>query len=141
MKWPLLAIILTLTVNTYSKPTIKLLRAIEWVESRNDPNAISLTSSARGCLQILKGTVEDVNRIKGGTYYSLENRFSQKRSYEMALVILTHYGRAYRKRTGREPTSEIYARIWKNGYAGLFTKPHASDHYWSAIKSVLKLQK
>ncbi len=104
-----------------------LLDAIEWIESKGDPNAIGDSGAAIGAYQIHKIYVDDCNRIIGETYFNYHDRWSRVQSRHMAITYLSHYGK------GR--SLEDIARIHNggpNGYKKISTKK-----YWLKIKNYL----
>ena len=71
-------------------PLNDLIRAIQWVESRNDTNARNGKSTATGVLQILEVTLKDFNRItKKG--YVMDDRLDSLKSVEIFMTIQNHY--------------------------------------------------
>jgi len=88
----------------------KLLLAIERVESNGRTNATGDNGRAVGCLQIHKRMVNDVNRILRRRAYFYNDRLNRQKSFAMANVYLTHYGRGL--------TIEQKARIWNGGPVG-----------------------
>ncbi len=113
-----------------------LLLALIMVESHGNDNAVN--SHATGCLQITPILVKDVNRI-ADTNYTLKDRFDRNKSIEMAQIYLQYYGKVYTKKTGKEPDSEIYARIWNGGPNG-WQKSSTEDYWLKVKKEIEKLQ-
>ena len=103
------------------------------VESGGDPNAYNAAEEAAGIAQIRPIMVEDVNRIAGCPVFSLENRFESKAAREMFRIYMEHYGAAYTRETGKEPTLEVFARLWPGGPNGW--KQDCTDDYWKKIKA------
>jgi soluble lytic murein transglycosylase-like protein len=97
-----------------------LLPILAAVESGNNPNAIGDNSRAVGILQIWPIMVKDVNRISGKAY-TLQDRRSKAKSYEMATIYLKHYGK---------PNAEYLARAWNGGPKG--NKKTALPHLQSS---------
>ena len=112
-----------------------LIPALNAVESGGNPAAIGDNGRAVGCLQIRAECLSDVNRI-AGTQYTPTDRLSPEKSTEMCRLYLTHYGNAYRRRTGEEPNAEILARIWNGGPSG-YAKT-ATARYWEKTRAHLK---
>lgn len=69
----------------------ELVKAIIWVESRGQNNAINKTSGATGCLQLMPIYVEEVNRIIGENRYSLADRTNRAKSIEMFEIYQGYY--------------------------------------------------
>jgi len=61
------------------------------VESNGNPNAVGDSGQAIGILQIHPIMVKDVNRILGKEKYTLKDRYSPKKSKEMAVIYFQHY--------------------------------------------------
>ena len=68
----------------------RLLDALAVVESNNDCNAVGDKENAVGILQIWPIMVKDVNRISGKSY-TLKDRYSKQKSYEMCRIFLNNY--------------------------------------------------
>ena len=69
----------------------RLLDAIAQVESAGDCNAVGDSGNAVGCMQIWPIMVKDVNRIIGKEKYTLKDRYSRQKSYEMCRIFLNYY--------------------------------------------------
>ena len=91
----------------------ELLSAIAIVESSGDKMAVNAKEQAFGLYQIRKGVVTDVNekvlRFEG---FKHEDAFNPALAKVIAIHYLTHYGKAYSKRTGQVADEEVLARIW-----------------------------
>ena len=87
------------------------------VESSGNPNAIGDGGKAVGILQIHKCVVDDVNRIYGkkGFHYEYDDRVSPHVSRDICRLYLTHYGKAYEKKTGKKADIYILASMWCAG--------------------------
>ena len=112
-----------------------LVSACVAVESGNNAAAIGDNGQAVGILQIHPACIQDVNRF-GDKVYTLEDRTDREKSIEIFTAYLTHYGRAYERRTGKKPTAEVLARIWNGGprgYAKTATLP-----YWRKVQAAMK---
>ena len=92
-----------------------LLDAIEWVESRGDPNAVSDGGRAIGAYQIWKIYVRDANRILGWDKYTHEDRWYRDKSRELTAIVSQHYG--------RNKSFDGMARIHHAGPDGWRTEP------------------
>jgi len=88
------------------------------LESNGVDNAIGDRGKAVGVLQIHKVCVDDVNRILGRPVFTYKDRLHRGRSIRMAMVYLTYWGKKYKRRTGLEPTPEVFARIFNGGPRG-----------------------
>jgi hypothetical protein len=136
-------------------PTFEdLLDAIEWVESKGDPNAIGDNGKAVGAYQIHKIYVDDVNRIgelsaisrKGASWFheqglyhmfKYEHRFSKQLSRIMTEIYTTYYAFGF---TGT-PTEylETCARIHKGGPKGHLKE--STLPYWEKVKARMESRK
>jgi hypothetical protein len=121
------------------KPEIKvdslkmLIDAMIYVESRGNDSIVNSINAA-GCLQIRPIMVEDVNRIlskkKSPTIFTLQDRFSRKKSIEMFNVWRNYY----------HPNSSLekIARCWNGGGKG--HKIKATKIYWKLVKEKLNIK-
>ena len=124
------------------KPSLNdLLDAIEWVESKGDPDAIGDGGAAVGAYQIHKIYVDDVNRIRAHQNltrpsdfdehgrimlrnpFSYEARTDRTLSRLMTITYLMHYG----------GTPEEMARKHNGGPQG--HKKESTLPYWEKVKS------
>ena len=113
-----------------------LLDAIEWVESKGDPDAVGDNGKAIGSFQIWKIYVDDVNRIlklQGiERHFFYRARLSRSASREMAMIYLIYY--SDKAEVGSwDAYLETAARIHNGGPKGYLkesTKP-----YWLLVKA------
>lgn len=107
---------------------IQFISAVIMVESSDNDNAHNLSEDAVGCLQIRPIMVREVNRLlkrRGDDRsYTLEDRWSRKKSIEMFLV--------YNKNVTK---FENQARRWNGGPGGM--NKTATIKYWNKIKRKL----
>ena len=108
--------------------------AIKEVESGGDCKAIGDNGKAVGAYQIHETYVKDANRISGKSY-TLEDRYDEKKSLEIVKIVTTYYGNYYKKKTGKEVTPEIIARIHNGGASGW--NKSSTISYWNKVKSKL----
>ena len=108
--------------------------AIKEVESGGDCKAIGDNGNAVGAYQIHEIYVKDANRISGKSY-TLEDRYDEKKSLEIVKIVTTYYGNYYKKKTGKEVTPEIIARIHNGGALGW--NKSSTISYWDKVKSKL----
>ena len=111
-----------------------LLPALIQIESRGQVQAVGDGGKAYGVLQIWDVCVQDVNRVYGHKY-THEMMFSERHSKNLAIYYLMHWGGVYKKRTGKEPTMEVLARIWNGGPRGY--EKEATHAYWLKVKKEL----
>ena len=122
-----------------SKPVSKLespkvstlIDALIYVESRGNDSAIGdrhLGKPSVGCLQIRPIMVREVNRIlkrkKKSLRYSMDDRFSRKKSIEMFMVWKDYYHDS--------SNFEEIARTWNGGPRGMKNKKTLG--YWAKVK-------
>ena len=118
----------------------QLILAIAIVESSLNPLAVGDNGNAVGYLQITPAVVEDVNTFYGTTYHT-DDRYDIKKSVQMCKYYLKHWVELYARKTGEEPSAEIYAKMWNGGcYAGRKTTPKVVknlDIYWGKVNKQL----
>lgn len=112
------------------------LTAIAIVESNKNDNAVGDNGNAVGRYQIWKAYVDDVNRIlklsKSTTRFNYNDRRDPVKAAQMVRIYMSHYGKRYKKVTGKNPTLEVYARIHNGGPNG-WKKP-ATIKYWKKVQ-------
>lgn len=115
-------------VTAITNVTAALLMALHGAECdlRMNPPAGD-HGKALGVLQIRVEVVRDVNRIYR-THYVHKDALSPKKSFEICRLYLNYYGRVYTKRTGKQPSEEVLARIWNGGPDGW--RERRTRTYW-----------
>ena len=108
-----------------------LFKAMAWVESRNNRLAYNTEEKAAGLYQIKPMYIRDINRILGGTYYTLADRYNPRKCEKMMQIYWGYY--ATPERLGRVPTIEDLARLHK-GVGNFRNNKAVSDKYWNDIK-------
>ena len=111
-----------------------LLPALIFVESGGRADAVGDNGAAVGILQIQLICLEDVNRI-WSTNYAANDRYDRRKSAEIAILYLWHYGKAYEQKTGEPASLEVLAKIWNGGPFGY--KKEATEKYWKKVERVL----
>lgn len=128
-------ILLSSVLYAMEKPSWKLFRAIENVES-------SLGKTSGNVYQIQPGYVADVNRIQRKLEridgirrerFSLEDVFSRIKSERMMMVYWSYYS----KRIINGTSYEVLARLHRVGFAGLRIKKTTADIYWRKVRKEL----
>lgn len=109
----------------------KLINALIKVESKGNIYAIGDNGKAKGCLQIWKVVINDVNAYYK-TNYKHNDAFDKEKSKIICKLYLKYYGKVYKLNTGIDPTNEIYARIWNGGPKGYNNKK--TINYWNKVK-------
>jgi hypothetical protein len=104
------------------------------VESNNRSDAVN--GSHVGVAQIGPSVVKDLQRAYPTVCFRLQHRWVPWRSREMWYLWLELQGRRYLRETGRQPTDETYARIWRSGFKG--RGDAKSARYWRRVKATMK---
>jgi hypothetical protein len=112
-----------------------LLKAIEQVESGGNVRAVGDNGKSYGCLQIWNVVITDVNRI-ASTKFNHDDAFNRNKAYKIAKIYLNYYGNVYRRKTGKQPNNEVYARIWNGGPNGW--RKLATVKYWEKVKAKVR---
>lgn len=66
-------------------------KALIWVESRGNTNALSSDGNYAGILQIGSIYVKECNRIQKDVVYTLEDRYDSVKSLEMFAIVQNHH--------------------------------------------------
>lgn len=114
-----------------------LINALIEVESNGDTKAVGDGGKSCGQLQIQMVVIKDVNKFYGRNFTAAD-RFESDKSKEICRLYLTHWGKQYQKTSGKQPTNEIYSRIWNSGPRGYLKQ--CSKPYWERVKRELKKQ-
>lgn len=110
------------------------------VESSGDPNAIGDGGKAVGILQIHECVVYDYNKWFPNKRYGPAIRLDKEKSIEICKAYLTHYGKAYEKKTGKKADIYILASIWcagPDGYKQIKTNKNVQKY----IEKIKKAEK
>lgn len=113
-----------------------LMFAMGDVESNNNPDAVGDNGQAVGVLQIHPQVIKDVNTITGAGY-TLQDRYDPDKSREICAAYLGYHGMQYQMKTGKEPTLEVYARIWNGGPRG-YEKPQTLKYWRKVQRAIIK---
>lgn len=117
---------------TTSYTTRQVFDAVVLVESTGNDDAYNPIEQAAGPAQIRPIALHDVNRIlehQGrDRRYTLQDRYDREKSYEMFVILTTHY-------EGTGATPEERARRW-NGGTGWRDKPQTVV-YWNKVRKHL----
>ena len=120
-----------------------LIAVLIQVESGGRPGMIGdehLSNKAYGVLQIRKPCLDDVNEVMGHELekpLTLEDvRKSEPLSRWVCVQYLRRWGANYRRKTGKEPTYEVFSRIWNGGPNGW--KKNSTLAYWSKVEVLLE---
>jgi len=114
-------------------PPDRLIDALVQVESNGNPRAVGDKGRALGCLQIWQVVVTDVNEVSR-VKYTHADAFDPVKARAICRAYLARY--ATKKRLGREPTLEDFARIWNGGPDGHLEAK--TIKYWNKVSAVLK---
>lgn len=129
-----LCVLTTLSINAV-EVSDKLLHALKMAESGCKSDAISDNGKAVGILQLHKVYVDDANRIIGYNKYTYNDRYDVRKSEEIALIVLAHYGDIYECNTGKPCTDEVLARIHNLGYSNWDSE--LGVIYWNRVKQFM----
>ena len=137
MKYCLIAFLCVLTALSVNAVEVsdKLLHALKMAESGCKSDAIGDNGKAVGILQLHKVYVDDANRIVGCKKYNYNDRYDVRKSEEMTMIVLTHYGKHYKRKTGKRCTDEVLARIHNRGYSQWNDK--LGERYWNKVKQFM----
>ncbi len=128
-----------LATTASAAPSDNLWTAMTRVESGGDARAYNRREKAAGIVQIRPTCLADVNRIarlRGlSERFALADRYNVAKSRRIWALYLDHYGDAYRRTTGRDPTDQVFARIWNGGPKGYAKR--ATLKYWRRIVNAL----
>lgn len=147
MKKLIVAIVAVIAINSFGvEIPHKLISALCIVESNAKSDAKGDYSKklkeyrAIGAFQLWKIYVDDVNNILKNSgcknRYSYNDRYNYRKSYEMVVIYLNHYGAVYEKKTGKKATFEVLSRIHNGGPNGW--KKQSTIKYWNKVKEILK---
>ena len=116
---------------TYLLKKDPILKAIAFVESSYNTEALNHDDGGTGLLQITPIMVHDVNRINKlkriDIVYTLEDRLDPYKSIEMYYIFNDYYNHSH---------PEEIARAWNSG-PKWHTKTHKTDRYWEKIQERL----
>ena len=110
---------------------LSLILALIAVESGGNDHAWGDNGKAWGCLQIRAEVVKDVKRINPRDDYY--DAFVRADAIWICQTYLNHY--VTRKRLGRNPTFQDYARVWNGGPQGW--KKDSTLPYWVKVEKAL----
>lgn len=129
MKHIIIIAALSLSLTTNARDWGRVLKAIAYVESKNDPKAVS--GDQVGLLQIRPIMVKDCNRIlaKRGSSkrYSLRDRYNPVKSREMFVLYQSHYN--------PKGNIERAIRLW-NGGSGYSV--NGTQSYYNKVRRAMK---
>ena len=112
----------------------KILIMLIAIESGGNSEAVNASENAVGVLQIRPIMVKEVNRILElngqDKVYVYNDRWSRRKSIDMATIFLLHQQERYIVKLGVHPTLMQLAQSWNSG--GIFNKPSAA--YVSKLK-------
>lgn len=135
MKHFIFAVLILCTVSSFASENLRqaMLPYIAQIETQNGQFVYGDGGKAVGDLQIWTVVIDDVN-TRCGTNYAYSDRYSRQKSEEIFHLYLEIWGNHYRKKTGKEPTEEVYARIWNGGPYG-WRKSKTKRYYNKYVKA------
>jgi hypothetical protein len=129
MIWRLFSILLL--VSNIAVADHELFMAICAKESGGNYLAWNEKEKAAGIAQITPDCVTHINRIMGEKMFTLEDRWSIEKSYEMFCVYTEHIISVYYKNS-KLPRRELKARIWNGSILG--PKKLETWSYWVDVE-------
>lgn len=115
----------------------RLLEAIAQVETGGDHTKINEKEKAYGLYQMTQGVIDDVNNfVLRKRVYTIEDALVPENAHAIAVAYMRYWGRKYKKRTHRNPTPEVFARIWNGGPRGY--EKESTLPYWERVKNLME---
>jgi len=124
------AFLLVCQLGTPTDPFPATHRAIIWVESKGDPNAIGDGGRAIGPYQIHRAYWSDATRLLGVSW-----PYSDARDPLRAAMAVRAYTEYYARHYKRPLTAETIARIHNGGPTGW--RKRSTLPYWSRVRAVM----
>lgn len=106
----------------------QLFTAIAAVESENGRTSDNV-------YQIRRVYLDDLGRIYG-CHFADEVATDRHASEQVMLAYWEYYGEQYARRTGRQPTAEVLARIHNGGPNGW--RKDSTLEYWRKVKAAME---
>ena len=116
------------TASLFGVALAPLFAAIAQVESENG-------ATSDNVYQLQRIYLDDVGRIYG-CHFADEVMTDRHASEQVMLAYLEYYGERYRRKTGKEPTAEVLARIHNGGPNGW--RKEATAVYWAKVKAAME---
>lgn len=114
---------------------LSLLPVLAQVESNHNRLAVGDNGKAIGLYQIHADYWQDGCKFLG-VEWPYHRAFRTTCSDEIVTAYLTHYGKAYEKKTGSTATLEVLCRIHNGGPDGW--KKKSTVKYWNKCKKVME---
>ena len=111
--------------DTLTQKWLPVIRAIEQVESKGKDNLVSRNGRYVGCLQISPTLVRQCNIIVGSSKYTLRDRYSKEKSYEMFIVFQEHFN--------PDGDPEFAIRIWNSGDLKCMERKDRTEAYYQRV--------
>ena len=119
---------MTAAATLFGVSVARLLEAIAEVESGN-------VRTSDNVYQIQRVYLDDLGRVYG-CHFADEVMTDRHASEQVMLAYLEYYGERYALRTGRQPTSEVLARIHNGGPNGW--RKDSTLEYWRKVKAAME---
>lgn len=110
----------------------ELLDRLIFVESSGRDHVVGDRGRAKGCLQIHRSVVIDVNRY-AKTKYRHNDAFNREKAKQIARLYFSKYITAYISETGREPTMMELAFLWNGGPKAMYRPKTQHYRYWNKV--------
>lgn len=105
------------------------------VESNGNNSAVGDHGRAKGCLQIQRGVIRDVNRY-AGTSYKHNDAFNRGTAIKICKLYMKMYSEVYLDKTGKKPGLKELAYLWNGGPKAMRHPKYAHRVYWAKIRRV-----
>jgi len=103
---------------------------------RKDAKTGKMVPMSRGCLQISKAYWQDAMEVLDVDWKYETEVWDRKKSIAVTTAYLIRWGKHYKKKTGKEPTLEVLARMHNSGPNGW--KKKCTIPYWNKVKRRMK---
>ena len=110
----------------------ELLDRLIFVESSGRDHVVGDRGRAKGCLQIHRSVVIDVNRYAKPKYRH-NDAFNREKAKQIARLYFSKYITAYISETGREPTMMELAFLWNGGPKAMYRPKMQHYRYWNKV--------
>ena len=90
---------------------------------------------ALGGLQIHAAAWQDGCNELGVDWDYQTGAYDPDKAKAVCTAYLLRYGRNYKRKTGKDPSVEVLARIWNGGPTGW--KKKATESYWTDVEAII----
>lgn len=125
----LLCSILACKPETTNEALLRAFKAVCWVESKGDPNAVNRDEHAIGIAQIRPIMLADANRIIGYQKWDTMSCYDPVQSWEIFRLVVKYYH--------PKGGPEQWSRLWNAG-PNWRAKLSKTDGYWKKVRAAMK---